>query len=380
LRGARYQTDLPLIKVPSVLKMSELHNTSNTQLRAALAASDERFIALMNNSSDAVVITDPNGVIEYVNAAAESLFQRDKSVLLRTTLGFPLTPGDCADVEIAQAGGGQCVAEMRHSRIVWNGDEAVLVMLRDRTEHSLLTEALERSKTDLEGVISAISHDTIPTLCNLNLLAGWLQEDHAGDMNTDALEDVQLMRKSGASVQRTLENIVSYCSVGRDKRFTRQVDLNKVLEDALDNLKNEIFSTNAQVFSEPLPKVDCNVPQMVNLFEHIVSNAVAYCTSTPKIDITVTRDEDLWVIAFKDNGVGMEKSSLNNIFVPFKHLHSNEPHLSSGIGLATCKKVVQEHQGKIWIKSEPSVGTLVSIGLPEFSYKNSAVAGSRNSL
>lgn len=358
--------------------MPELGDKSISQLQEALAACDERFLALMKNSSDALLITDLDGVIEYVNAAAESMFLRDNSMLISSVLGCPLTSGECDEIEIVQAGGGRCVVRMRCSKIVWKGRGAVLVTLCDRTEHKQMSEALERCKKDLDGVIDLVSHDTIPTLRNLNLLAAWLQEDHSGAMNTDALEDVQLMRKSGASVQRTLENIVSYCRVGRDKRITRQVDLNKVLEDALDNLKNEIFSANAQVFSEPLPEIDCSVRQMVTVFEHIVSNAVAYCTSTPKIDITVTQDENLWIIAFKDNGVGMEKSSLKSIFMPFEHLHSSESHQSPGIGLATCKKVLEEHNGKIWLESEPNVGTVVSIGLPQFSYEDSTVAGNRN--
>ncbi len=335
------------------------------QLKAELIASELRFNNVVQNSPDGIVVTDTDGFIQYVNPASEFMFGRNKEALIGQSFGYPVMSGDTTEIEVLHPGKPHVVAEMRVVQIEWEGETGMLATLRDMSERIQLTNDLKRSNKDLESFASVVSHDIRAPLRNLHLLAGWLQQDHAGELNSDAMEDIELMRKTTTRMQRMVDDLLQYSrTTSSEGKVSTEVQLEDVLADALDILREDIFRMDAQIINDPLPTIDCNIQQMVALFRHIISNAIAYCPIKPRITITADCEDDICHLKFHDNGIGVEEKYWEKIFVPFNHLHSKDTHDGSGIGLATCKKIVDRHNGKIWLESESGVGSVVHVQLP----------------
>lgn len=333
-------------------------------LRRKLAASEARFHNVVANSPDGNVVIDSDGIIRYVNAAAESIFGYDRTRLIGEVFGFPTVAGDVVEIEIIKPGGKPVLAEMRVVPIEWEESSATLATLRDVSEHSNLLSELHRSTRELEQFASVVSHDVRSPLRNLYLLTGWLLDDHAASLNMEAMEDIQLIRTTTTRMQRLLEDLLHYIRVDRVKRVARGISLDQVLDDALEQLSDDIFRSGARIEREPLPCIDCNVQQMVTFFRHILSNAIVHCERKPLIRICCSVDESSCQISVADNGIGIESRNLENVFIPFNHLHSKDQHDGSGIGLATSKKIIERHHGRIWIESDQQVGTVVQVKLP----------------
>jgi two-component system, chemotaxis family, sensor kinase Cph1 len=132
------------------------------------------------------------------------------------------------------------------------------------------------------------------------------------------------------------------------------VDLQFVIED-----------NQAEISGSNLPKIYGNEVQIIQLLQNLLSNAIKFRRAeTPKVQITAQRQRREWVFSVTDNGIGIEKQYLERIFDVFQRLHDKDKYPGTGIGLAICKKVVQNHNGRIWVKSEFNCGTTFYFALP----------------
>jgi len=333
--------------------------------QARNGVSEAGFNSVVQNSPDSIVVMDSVGTIKFVNHASAIMLGYTRDKLLGKSFGCPVMFGDTTEIDVLHPARPPVVAEMRVVDVEWEGQPCLLATLRDISEHEKMTRELMQLNSDLKDFASVVSHEIRAPLRNLHMLSGWLLEDHSADLNTDALEDVQLMRKTTGRMQRMVEDLLHYSRVGLQKKISTNVDLEEVLVDALDNLQEEIFKSEAQFFHDPLPKIDCSVQQMITMFQHIISNAIAHCSLKPRITISVSHEDDMWKISFVDNGIGVEKKHWEKMFVPFNHLRAKDSTDGSGIGLATCKKIVELHQGKIWLESDIGVGSVVHLCLPK---------------
>jgi light-regulated signal transduction histidine kinase (bacteriophytochrome) len=128
------------------------------------------------------------------------------------------------------------------------------------------------------------------------------------------------------------------------------VALQQVVEDTLASLDTLIHERGAQVTSGELPVVHGNGPLLAQLFQNLLSNAIKFCEGkTPCIEISsVPQEGDSWLVALADNGIGIPEKWLGSIFQPLKRLHAMSRFEGTGLGLATCKKIVERHHGRIW--------------------------------
>jgi light-regulated signal transduction histidine kinase (bacteriophytochrome) len=140
-----------------------------------------------------------------------------------------------------------------------------------------------------------------------------------------------------------------------------------VLEEALANLHFDISSTGACITHSQLPKVMGNSTQLMQLFQNLISNAIKFRrpSVTPKIEISAeAQDGGEWLIAVRDNGIGIAPENFDRIFEAFQRLHSYSQYSGTGLGLAICKKIVERHGGRIWVQSQQQVGTTVYFTIP----------------
>jgi light-regulated signal transduction histidine kinase (bacteriophytochrome) len=181
-------------------------------------------------------------------------------------------------------------------------------------------------------------------------------------------------------MQNLIGSLLNYSRINIREMEYERVDLNEIIDDVCNNLKEFLDENDAKVLHDPLPVIPCVPLQINQLFTNLIVNSVKYKKreAAPLIQVTasfVTLEESdfsdppfaktaYWKITFADNGIGFEQQHANRIFELFQRLHSKTEYEGTGIGLAICKKVVQNHHGLIFAKGNPGVGAIFEIYLP----------------
>ncbi len=144
------------------------------------------------------------------------------------------------------------------------------------------------------------------------------------------------------------------------------------------NLQSAITETHAEVSLAPLPVVEANPLHLTQVFENLIGNALKYRSDkAPRISVSAEENGEHWVFCVEDNGIGIPPEYQAQIFGMFKRLHGDE-YPGTGIGLATCKKIVDRHGGTIWVESEPGNGSRFSFTLPKTNSQASKAAQQTN--
>jgi len=135
----------------------------------------------------------------------------------------------------------------------------------------------------------------------------------------------------------------------------------------LTNLKVTIAEAKATITHDPLPKIVADETQLIQLFQNLIGNALKFCRKdiAPKIHISATPKDGSWEFFIRDNGIGIAPEHFDRIFQIFQRLHTRENYPGTGIGLAVCKKIVERHNGRIWVESQPDKGATFRFTLPQ---------------
>lgn len=230
---------------------------------------------------------------------------------------------------------------------------------RKMTEYALKekSEELVRSNAELEQFAYVASHDLQEPLRMVTSYVQLLAKRYKGKLDQDADEFIAYA-VDGSNRMRTLINsLLEYSRVNREKPF-EMIDLNIVLNEIKQNLNSQIEESNVVIKNSELPTVYGDRVLISQLFQNLISNGIKFKGErSPEITITCKKLDDEYLFSIKDNGIGIQKEYTDKIFVIFQRLHSKEKYPGTGIGLAICKKIVERHGGRIWVESEPDVGS-----------------------
>ena len=173
-------------------------------------------------------------------------------------------------------------------------------------------------------------------------------------------------------MKQLIDDLLAYSRVGRIDHDMRQVPLHEPLDEALSNLAPAIRDAGATIERPAaLPTLECSRIAMMQLFQNLVGNAIKFRHEAPPVvRIEAAHDATGWIITVRDNGIGIDPQHFERIFVIFQRLHSRSDYEGTGIGLAICKKIVERHDGEIWVESQPGQGTAFKVRLPDRSAKN----------
>jgi chemotaxis family two-component system sensor kinase Cph1 len=143
------------------------------------------------------------------------------------------------------------------------------------------------------------------------------------------------------------------------------VEIETVLETALQNLKIVLEETKGAVTHDPLPVIIADETQMVQLFQNLIGNGLKFHgPQPPLIHVSAKQEGTNWIFSFQDNGIGIEPQYFEKIFVIFQRLHTRDKYPGMGIGLAIAKKIVEQHGGRIWVESETEKGSTFYFTIP----------------
>jgi light-regulated signal transduction histidine kinase (bacteriophytochrome) len=166
-------------------------------------------------------------------------------------------------------------------------------------------------------------------------------------------------------MQNLINDLLAYSRVGTRGQPFAPTDCNEVVRRVLTNLKLKIAETGAQVICAGLPTVMADASQLTQLFQNLINNALKYRgAEAPRITIEAELKDREWLFSVQDNGIGIEPRYFERIFVIFQRLHSASEHSGTGIGLAVCKKIVERHNGIIWVGSVPGEGSTFYFSMP----------------
>jgi light-regulated signal transduction histidine kinase (bacteriophytochrome) len=152
-------------------------------------------------------------------------------------------------------------------------------------------------------------------------------------------------------------DLLSYAQTARAEIAIVPVNVEGVLATAIGNLQLAIQNVHGRITFDPLPTVLMDPTQLLQLLQNLIANALKYHGSEPPhIHLSARRAGDEWTISIGDNGIGIDPRFHEHIFTVFKRLHGRE-YPGTGIGLATCKRIVERNGGRIWVESEQGKGS-----------------------
>ena len=224
---------------------------------------------------------------------------------------------------------------------------------------------LERSNDELKQFAYVCSHDLqepLRVISNFNQL---LAKRYKGKLDEKADEFIGFTVDAAKRMQALINDLLMYSRVQAKEKTLCPVECNSSVRTSLANLKMAIEESGAHFDVSTLPCVLGDQLQFVQLFQNLIANAIKFRSSRELvISISAEQKEDDWVFCVADNGIGMDMQFADKIFIIFQRLHDREAYSGSGIGLAICKKIVQQHSGKIWVESQPGKGTSFYFSVP----------------
>lgn len=237
----------------------------------------------------------------------------------------------------------------------------MLGAMEDITGRKEAQDALARSNTQLEQFAYAVSHDLKEPLRKIRAF-GDLLKDHAGDLPPKLLDFVSRMQNAAERMSELIDGLLQFSRAGRNQDPNEPVALPALVQNVIADLP---LPGDATLTVEELPTVPGNRAFLEKLFQNLIANAAKFRREEPvRIEIRAERQSDQWVFSVKDNGIGIEQAFQERIFNVFQRLHPRGTYPGAGIGLATCKRIVEQHGGKIWVTSAPQKGATFFFSLP----------------
>ena len=238
------------------------------------------------------------------------------------------------------------------------------------------TQELKRSNEDLEQFAYVASHDLQEPLRMVTTYLQLLHDRYKDTLDKPAQDFIGFAADGAVRMQRLINDLLAYSRVHTRGEPFEPCDLEEAFSRVLLNLRLLINESGAKITHDPLPTVRGDSMQLTQLFQNLIGNAIKFRSEKPpQVQVSVAlrdRAEPLggsgspkeWLFAVRDNGIGIPPEDFQRIFIVFQRLHSREKYPGTGIGLSICKKIVERHEGQIWLDSKAGQGTTFYFTLP----------------
>jgi PAS domain S-box-containing protein len=374
----------------------------------SLFAHTQDYQILFENAPDAVVLIDQYNNIQFWNPKAEAVFGWSSAEVIGKAVSDVIVPpafreahnsgmqrhlrtgevrvlNKTIEVPALHRSGHEFFIALTISKVHLHGVTSFLAFIRDITEQKQSqadleqkTLELERSNVQLQEFASIASHDLKEPLRKISMFTDVILTSESECLSEKAKASLQKIMDASHRMQRLIDGILSYSSIGAEIQ-KEECSLEVLLQESLAILESRIKETGATVTSDGLPQAEVVPYQMQQLFQNLISNALKFFQKGAPPQIRVTHafvssgeieDKHLHAarqylqIHVSDNGIGFDREASERIFGLFQRLHGKSAYEGSGIGLAICRKIADNHGGIITATSEPGNGSTFSITLP----------------
>lgn len=229
----------------------------------------------------------------------------------------------------------------------------------------ILNSELLRSNEDLQQFAFAASHDLQEPLRSVTSFVTLLERTAAERLTFQEKECLRYIAEGSSRMRALIDDLLRYSQVGQRPVAPQPVDLNAVFHSVLEDLHERISESEASITSGSLPSVNGDEAQLGQVLQNLIGNAIKYARPgiPPVIHLSATKENEHWLLQVRDNGIGIERDHLDQVFLPFKRLHRKKIS-GTGMGLAICRRVIEAHGGRIWVDSVAGEGSTFSFTLP----------------
>ncbi len=358
----------------------------------ALQQKEVYFRSLIENASEPIVIVDGDGMVRYESPAygrllgfkpeerlgkylLDYIHADDVSLIEENFTQLLHGPGNRVSIEVRlqhKDGSWRSIEATANNLLYHPAVQGVVINLRDVTEQRTAARKIDemmhelvRSNKELEQLAYVASHDLQEPLRMIASYVQLLSRRYQDKLDEDANEFIHYAVDGATRMQSLINDLLMYSRVGTKGKELEPTDCNEVLAQASANLKVLIDETGSRINCGRLPTVQADGPQLVQLFQNLIGNAIKFRRDgTPVIDIEAREESGYYVFAFRDNGIGIAPEFFDRIFHIFQRLHNRTRYPGTGIGLAVCRRIVERHGGKIWVESEIGQGTTFFFTIP----------------
>lgn len=345
-----------------------------------------RLSKAVASTSDAVVVFDAEGRHLYHNAACEQLVALDQPETFR--LGQLLPTGNLGETVAAavQAGEGwngeiELPGRRDGTAVLFRADaidmggerkESVVILTditRRKEDERRLRETLrelERSNADLAQLAYVASHDLKEPLRAITGYLHLLDRRWGGQLEETAQQYLRNAVEGAGRMKEMINHILEYSRLNPQAGPFAPVDSAAILAQAQANLGQLIRDREGRIEIEgTMPKVRVSAARLLQVFQNLLANGLKFCKDKPRVTVTTETTPEEVVFRVADNGIGIDPALVDRVFMLFQRLHTQREYEGTGIGLATCRKLVEQWGGKIWVDSSlPGMGTVFAFSVP----------------
>lgn len=238
------------------------------------------------------------------------------------------------------------------------------ILASDSTQPERDIPAIDQ-EPNLTEFTSTVVQDLQAPLRSLTMFTELLAQEYEDELDEKALQYLDRISDSSSRMQALIEDLSAYSLAGSGGQTWLTVDLNQIVAQVQSDLHSEIADSGAEIVVTNLPQLLMNPKDIYQLWQNLMENAIKYCgVKIPQIEVTAKLQEQDWLFAIADNGIGIASEFQSQIFDVFQRLHPADVDPGSGMGLAICQKIVQRYGGNIWVKSKSGQGSTFYFTLP----------------
>jgi signal transduction histidine kinase len=241
--------------------------------------------------------------------------------------------------------------------------EALARSIANAVEKAALVRKLEQQRQEMEFFNEMLVHDLKGPIHNLLAFTALIEESIDKDRAVEAVSHCKALSRATERMNSLIDALKEYTTAEQRVKF-EPLDMHEVVRDALGKLQHAVQKRGARVTFGELPTVS-GTPQLTQLMQNLIGNSIKYCEAeTPAVHISAEAKEgNVWLVSVEDNGIGIPEEYAQQVFEPFLRLHGVGKYEGSGLGLATCRKIVERHGGAISCASKEGQGTTFSFTL-----------------
>lgn len=390
-------------------------NTELKQVVEQLRRSEERYYRMTNEVEDyAIILMSTEGIIENWNRGAEKIkgYRADEIVGKHFSIFYsPEDQKKNLPKKLLETASREGKSAFEGWRVRKNGSKfwgsIVITALhdtdnnilgfskvtRDLTERKIAEDKLqmyadellqknkelERSNSELSSFSYVASHDLQEPLRKIQGFGNLIMNSEISKLSDTGKDYFNRMIKAASRMQNLIDSLLEFSRTTTEARNFEDVELNELLEEVKRDMRERIESSGAVIHSQKLPTLSVIPFQFRQLLSNLISNAIKYARKDVKPAINIlakcipaeemddpraAASVNYYQFIIRDNGIGFEEEYAEKIFELFQRLHGKNEYVGSGIGLAICKKIVENHSGWIKAESEPGAGSALIFYIP----------------
>lgn len=337
-------------------------------------------------------------LIRYELEQTDLHFSLSEAENLTTLLdGDSLEHYDCAfvDYDMPEKNGLECISSLKEAApymgiimITGQGNEAIAAeafkrgasdyiakryitassikrIISTAVQQANLQKKIDEQREDLQDFSRVLVHDIRSPLLQIDTLCDRIIKD----VQTGKIDKIEtyckLLKESARHSVSLIDTLNEYNQVVGTELNVEEMSMSDTIKDLEKVLESTITEKNATITCGDLPTITANPPLIKQLLQNLIGNGIKYCeTDKPHVHISCSKDDKYWIFEVKDNGIGIPEMFYKKVFEAFSRLHTSSQYAGTGLGLATCKKIVSRHNGNIWCSSQPGNGTSFYFTIP----------------